>query len=68
MVLGGVNKALRCVYKQTHHDGRYRNKERNNQTHRLKRARLRKTFQQLSLQQEAERRASAKETEHNQRP
>jgi hypothetical protein len=68
VVLGGVNKALRCVYQQTHYDGRYRNKERNDQTHRLECARLRKTFQQLRLQQEADRRATAKESEHNQRP
>src|SRR6478672_2804846 len=68
MLLGGVNKALRRVYKQTDHDGRYRNKERNDQAHRLERARLRITFQQLRLQQEAHRRATAKESEHNQRP
>ena len=68
MVLGCVNKALRSVYKQTDYDGRYRNKERNDQAHRLERARLRKAFQQLTLQQEAECRATAKEAEYNQCP
>src|SRR6186713_2552261 len=68
MLLGGVNKTLRRIYQQTDHDGRYRNKERNDQTQRLERARLRIMFEQLRLQQEAHRRATAKESEHNQRP
>ena len=68
MVLSRVDKALCRVDKQTDHDGRYRHQKRDDQAHRIERARLRITLEQLRLQQVADHRATAKETEHDQRP